>query len=237
MNPTNRNALAQRVVKAAEAALAARGYASAIDVLVGIGWLDGGKVEQWRRGQIDYLERAVQGNLSRISEAMKLFRSWANERGLYASQTSYVARRPGREILRFSRSGDPNIETLYRTHWVSRELSERKRERVAEKASRAPELVVVQPLNREWTCHRCGKTGDLLMMENPGPACLGCVGLDDLTFLPAGDALLTRRTKANRKRYAVVVRFSRTRRRYERQGVLVEASALAATPGGPDRPI
>jgi hypothetical protein len=65
-------------------------------VLVGIGWLDAGKLEQWRRGQIDYLERVVQSNLSRISEAMKLFRSWANGKGLFASQTSYVARRPGR---------------------------------------------------------------------------------------------------------------------------------------------
>jgi hypothetical protein len=34
------------------------------------------------------------------------------------------------------------------------------------------------------------------MMENPGPACLICVGLDDLAFLPAGDAPLLRRTKA-----------------------------------------
>jgi len=78
---------------------------------------------------------------------------------------------------------------------------------------------------------RCGKTGDLLMMENPGPACLGCVGLDDLEFLPAGDALLSRRAKAKSKRCAVVVRFSRTRRRYKRQGPLVEPSALADTPG------
>jgi hypothetical protein len=231
MNPMNRNALAQRVVKAAEAALAVQGYASSIDVLVGIGWLDAGKVEQWRRGQIDYLERVVQTNLPRISEAMKLFRSWAAQRGLSASPTSYVARSPRRQTLRFSRSGHPTIEALYRTHWVSQELSERKRQRLAEKASRAPDLVVVQPLNREWKCHRCGKTGDLLMMENPGPACLVYVGLDSLAFLPAGDALLSRRAKAKSARYAVVVRFSRTRRRYERQGLLVEPLALADAPG------
>jgi len=231
VNPNNRNALEQRVVKAAEAALAAKGYASPIDVLVGIGWLDAGKLEQWRRGQVDYLERTVQTNLSRISEAMKLFRSWAAERGLSASETSYVARSPRRQTLRFSKSGDPVIEALYRTHWVSQELSERKRQRLAEKASRAPELVVIQPLNREWKCHRCGKTGDLLLMENPGPACLKCVGLDDLEFLPAGDALLSRHAKAKSARYAVVVRFSRTRRRYERQGLLVEPSALADARG------
>ncbi|UWU91659.1 hypothetical protein [Bradyrhizobium sp. CB1015] len=110
---------------------------------------------------------------------------------------------------------------------MSPQLSEAKRERLAEKASRAPELVVIQPLNTEWTCHRCGATGGLLMMEPPGPACLRCVGLHDLEFLPAGDALLTRRVKANSSRYAVVVRFSRSRRRYERQGLLVEPRALA----------
>jgi hypothetical protein len=188
--------------------------------------LDGGTVERWQRGQIDYLLHAVQTKPSRISEAMTLFRSWASGRSLSASPTHYVARTPQRPTLRFSESGDPAIETLYRTHWVSHDLSEKKRERLAEKANRAPELVVIQPLNREWTCHRCGASGDLLIMENAGPACLGCVGLDDLEFLPAGDALLSRRAKAKSTRCAVVVRFSRSRRRYERQGLLVEPPAL-----------
>ncbi len=35
-------------------------------------------------------------------------------------------------------------------------------------------------------------------METAGPACLRCVSLDDLACLPAGDALLTRRAKAER---------------------------------------
>ena len=223
----NRNALADRVVKAANAALAAQGYVSPIDVLAGIGWLDARSLEQWRRGQIDCLEHAVQTNLPRISESMKLFRSWARERHLSESPTHYVARGPQRQALRFSRSGDPAIEAAYQTHWVSKALSEKKRERLAEKASRAPDLVVIRPLDREWKCHRCGGSGDLLMMENPGPACLGCVGLDELEFLPAGDALLSRRVKVKSTTWAVVVSFSRSRRRYERQGLLVEPLALA----------
>ena len=227
MSRKNRVPLADRVAKAAEKALATRHFVSAIDILVGIGWLDPGAVERWRRGQIDCLEAAVQTSLPRISEVMQLFQSWATAQGLIATSTEYVARTGQRQTLRFSRSGNSKIETSYRTHWVSPELSEAKRERMAEKASRAPELVVVQPLNTVWTCHRCGGTGDLLMMETPGPACLRCVGLDDLAFLPAGDALLTRRAKASSVRYAVVVRFSRTRRRYERQGLLVEPLALA----------
>jgi len=123
MNPKNRKALAHRVRMASEAALAARKYVTSIDVLVGIGWLDAGAVKRWRQGQVGYLERVVQANLSRISEAMKLFRSWSAERGLSPSETKYVAHTPRRPALRFSKSGNPGIEKLYRTHWVSPELS------------------------------------------------------------------------------------------------------------------
>jgi hypothetical protein len=231
MTSKNKDPLEQRVGRAAEAALAAQGYAGAIDVLGGIGWLNSSTVGQWRRGQIDCLERAIQTNPARIAEALHLFGAWATAKGLKASETNYVARRPERQALRFSASGDPAIEAQYRTQWASPALSTRKRERLAEKTSRAPDLVVVKPLNNEWTCHRCGKSGDLLMMENPGPACLACIGLDDLEFLPAGDALLTRRAKASSARSAVVVRFSRTRRRYERQGLLVEPAALEEARG------
>ncbi len=231
MSRQNRRPLADRVIEAAEAALAAQGYVSAIDVFLGIGWLDGGAPKRWQQGQLDCLEGAVQTSPVRLSEAMELFRAWATGKGLLASETDYVARTPQRQTLRFSRSGDPAIERMYRTHWVSPALPERKRERLAEKANRAPDLVVIQPLNEAWTCHRCGGTGALLMMEKPGPACLRCVGLDDLEFVPAGDALLTRRAKAKSARHAVVVRFSRRRRRYERQGLLVEPQALAQARG------
>jgi hypothetical protein len=227
MSQKNRVPLADRVAKAAEAALAARHFVSTIDILVGIGWLDPRSVERWRRRQIDCLEEVIEVNPPRISEVMRLFRSWATARELSASPTGYVARTPQRQTLRFSRSGNPAIEESYRTHWVSPELPEKKRGRLAKKASRVPELVVVQPLNTEWTCHRCGGTGDPLMMEAPGPVCLRCVGLDDLVYLPAGDALLTRRAKAKSTRYTVVMRFSRNRRRYERQGLLIEPRALA----------
>jgi predicted NBD/HSP70 family sugar kinase len=88
--------------------------------------------------------------------------------------------------------------------------------------------VVISPLNQDWACHRCGGSGGLLIMEKEGPACLDCAGLGDLEVLASGNALLTRRAKAKRTRHAVVVRFSKTRGRYERQGLLVEPQALHA---------
>jgi hypothetical protein len=46
-------------------------------------------------------------------------------------------------------------------------------------------------------------------------------------FLPAGDAALSRRARKHSSLAAVVVRFSRARKRYERQGLLVTEEALA----------
>ncbi len=95
------------------------------------------------------------------------------------------------------------------------------------KRTAPPELVVFAPL-REFTCGECGGPDDLLRMENEVALCLGCADLDHLVYLGAGDAALTRRAKAGSTLSAVVVRFSRSRKRYERQGVLVEPDALAA---------
>jgi len=64
-------------------------------------------------------------------------------------------------------------------------------------------------------------------MDDAGPLCLVCADLGHLVFLPSGDAALTRRASKASSLSAVVVRWSRTRKRYERQGVLVEDPALA----------
>lgn len=200
---------------------------TAIDVLVGVGWLEPRRVDEWRQGRVPYLEAVVIASLGKISTAMNVFRQWAAARGLKPSETAYVARTRDRRLLRFSKSGDEAIERAYRTHWVSPELSERTRERLAERQGRPPDLVVVSPV-KEWTCAVCGsKDGGWLIMEDPGPVCMACADMDHLVFLPSGDAALTRRAKKNSRLSAVVVRFSRARKRYERQGILVEDDALA----------
>ena len=227
MIPANQKNIETRVVRAAEAALQAQNYVRPIDVLRGLGWLVPDAEKRWRQGRTDYLERAVQANLKKISYAMKMFRQWAKAKGLLPRESRYVSQTRDRRTLRFSISGDQLIEQAYSTHWISPALSEKKRARLAEKTDRTPELVVVMPLKPDWKCHRCGDTGGLLVMEDPGPACLRCVGMDDLEFVQSGDALLTRRLKARSTRGALVVRFSRSRKRYERQGILVEPQILA----------
>jgi hypothetical protein len=92
-----------------------KGYVSAIDLFLGIGWLTQDKLSDWRKGKIPYLERVVTANLKKISRAMKEFRSWATHSKLKASITIYKHKSCR---LRFSKSGNPNIETAYSTHYV-----------------------------------------------------------------------------------------------------------------------
>jgi hypothetical protein len=215
----------------AELTLAEKGYAAPIDVLMGLGWLAPARVDEWRQGRLPALEGGVQANLPKVSDAMAEFRRWARERGLVASRTEYVARTRDRRRLQFSVSGKPSIEEAYRTHWVSPRLSEAKRRRLAETASRPPELVVINA-TRDWSCTRCSGIGDdLLIMEDAGPVCMKCAEMDHLVFLPSGDAGLTRRARKASALSAVVVRWSRARKRYERQGLLVEQAALEAAGG------
>jgi len=225
MKPDRHEQLKNRVVGAAEAALAHHQYVSALDVLTGTGMLSPTQLESWWRGRVDFLERVIQGNLQKISEAMKYFRQWAAQKGLKPSETRYRHRSCE---LRFSKSGDPGIEKSYRTHYVSPALSERKKEQIEEKLSRSPQPVVFE-IVRDSRCSECGAElckGSFLFMEAERPLCLPCAKMGDLEFLPSGDTALTRRTAKYSSPSAVVVRFSRSRGRYERQGILAEKAAL-----------
>src|SRR5262245_41453792 len=96
MHPKNRKAMAARGAQAADAALREKGYVAPIDVMLGIGWLQPNHVIEWRTRRLPFLERGIQANLSKISEAMRLFAGWARQSGLRPSTTEYVARTAAR---------------------------------------------------------------------------------------------------------------------------------------------
>jgi hypothetical protein len=84
--------------------------------------------------------------------------------------------------------------------------------------------------HQDSTCDECherlGRGAWITLVENKGALCLACADLDHLVFLPAGDAALTRRSAKYSTLSAVVLKWSRARKHYERQGILVEESAL-----------
>lgn len=83
--------------------------------------------------------------------------------------------------------------------------------------------------SKEVTCVECGSEFDRrawITLKDQGAVCLECADLEHLSFLPAGDAAVTRRSRKYSNLVAVVLKWSRARKRYERQGLLVEESAL-----------
>lgn len=84
--------------------------------------------------------------------------------------------------------------------------------------------------HRESVCGECqedlGSKAWITLDREKGALCLSCADMDHLVYLPAGDMALTIRSKKYSKLSAVVLKWSRARKRYERQGLLVESEAL-----------
>ena len=82
----------------------------------------------------------------------------------------------------------------------------------------------------ESSCGECGADlghdAWITLAGEKGALCLSCADMDHLAFLPSGDAALTRRAKKYATLTVVVLKWARARKRYERQGLLVEAQAL-----------
>ena len=97
-----------------------KGYVSVLDVLVEMKRLTPAHLEDWRFGRVPYLERVIEGNLSKLSLIGREVRNVAQAQGLTPSVTFH--RRWGKgpkRALRFSKSGDPSVELAYATQWVS----------------------------------------------------------------------------------------------------------------------
>ena len=83
---------------------------------------------------------------------------------------------------------------------------------------------------RDSKCDECGEDlgrhAWIVLKEDKGAVCLTCADMDHLVFLASGDATLTRRSRKYSQLSAVVLKWSRARKHYERQGLLVESEAI-----------
>lgn len=226
--------LRQRVVDAAEAVLQREGSVGPLELLQHLFFLQPAHFDAWRKGQPAYavLEEHIQLGPEKFGKTIRYFHEWVHERGLQPIEASYKRRGPGGiEDLRITADGHPEREKLFRTHYAPAGLTPKKAEQLSNKVNKAPDLVVFIKVGDEGKCSECGAElaqGSFLLMEKGQPLCLTCGDLEQLVYLPAGDATLSRRSRKHSPLSAVVVKFSRARKRYERQGLLV-------TPAGLDR--
>ena len=109
-----------------------RGHATAVDVLMDLGYLKKEHYENWRHGRVPYLERVCTVNLSKLSTIRHEMRVYARKAGLKPSFCFYKQWAvKGKTIpLRFSKFGKEDIEKQYATHFVdSKRVAELKAQR------------------------------------------------------------------------------------------------------------
>lgn len=100
----------------------------------------------------------------------------------------------------------------------------------ADSAEKREDLLVFILTRASSTCGECQRElhkGEYIrLLGEKGALCLECADLDHLEFLPRGDAAITRRSSKYSTLWAVVLKWSSSRRRYERQGILAEPEAI-----------
>lgn len=116
----NNAKLKEKIIFSINNILAEKNFVAPIDILLKIEVLSAKDLENWRRGQVPYLEKVCMTNLSKMSFIMKEIRTYAKLNNLKPSWTAYNQwGTKGKKIpLRFSKSGASVIEEAYATHFV-----------------------------------------------------------------------------------------------------------------------
>lgn len=123
----------RRVVRAVTAALKESKVVAPIAVFQNMGLLSPQDVQEWRRGRIPYLEKAIRCNLAKASRILRILNLHAQACSLAPSWTGYCRKTRGGKIrLRFSKYSDPNLEEAYSRHFLHPSLREKAKPKPAE---------------------------------------------------------------------------------------------------------
>lgn len=97
------------------------GYATTVQILMDLQILSKENYEKWRFGRVDYLEHVCKVNLTRLGFILRTMQEYGKKQGLKESFTYYKKwGNKGKTTakLRFSKSGNKNVEMSYSTHFV-----------------------------------------------------------------------------------------------------------------------
>lgn len=115
----NRSDLIGQMNAVSSELLREKGYISFVDLLIRMGKLSQKNYEEWRCRKVPYLEKVITINLAKIGILLRTLHDNGRKGGLRPSATVYHSWGKGTKTpLRFSKSGDPNIERAYSTHFL-----------------------------------------------------------------------------------------------------------------------
>ncbi len=117
-----------RVVKAIATILSKSDVVAPVEVLIEMGNLTKKNHDAWRKGQVPYLERVIEGNLSKTNRIIRIIGFHAHDLNMVPSHTAY--RQWGKaksRALQFSKSGNKRLEEAYSRHYIWNQSAEKKK--------------------------------------------------------------------------------------------------------------
>ena len=116
----NNSDLRDKIEQIGKEIIEEKGYLSSIDVLLKLNYLSKNDYEKWRFGKVEYLEKVCGVNLKKLSTINKTIKEISGQWNLKKSWTAYNKYGKGKKIrLRFSKSGNKQIEEAYATHYLN----------------------------------------------------------------------------------------------------------------------
>jgi hypothetical protein len=121
------------VVRAAGIILDQGDVFTPIDILIEMGSLSKNNYEAWRKGHVPYLEQVIEGSLSKANRILRIIGFHAHDLNMVSRGSVYQQwGKGGKQVLRFSKSGDLNIEKAYSRQYIWNRSQENKLEVINE---------------------------------------------------------------------------------------------------------
>ena len=221
------NNIEARVLKALDFLIEQKEYVSLIDVFLKMGFLYISQINLWKRCKIPYLEQVISCDKEIIVKIIKVFNDWTKAKQLIAKEIVYFANTKHATPLKISNDPTCELEIIYRTHYF-KNISLQQQKLLLEKIYSPEELIVFKSI-RDSSCMNCKRAlfkNMLFFIEEDKTLCLSCAELDHLIFLSSGNSSLTLKAKKYSSLVAVVLIYGHDKRRYKRQGILIEQQAL-----------
>lgn len=111
-----------KIVNAVSQLLKEKKIVSPVELFSVLKLIDDKQIEDWRFGRIPYFEKAIKCNLTKASRILQILRYHVHDLDMIPSATVYKKLGKGpKTILRFSKTGEKNIEEAYSRHFLRNE--------------------------------------------------------------------------------------------------------------------
>ena len=110
--------LEKKIKEEMEKEIEASGCSTPADLLIALGYLDDGAFQDWKKGRLSYLEKAIKLGPQKLLRLMAVMSAHAKREGYKPKSFEYSS--PGNLPLRFSRTGNEVIEGQFATRYIDK---------------------------------------------------------------------------------------------------------------------